>query len=213
MNRKFGRIYKQDERDKLFLMQPNMELAAERTSRHWWMGDILDQRDTPMCVGYAGYKYLQAGPVRNVVPFTPADVYYGAQKNDEIPGENYDGSTIRGCFKWLDKQGYIAEYRWAWNINTIIAQLLAHGPVVVGTNWYEGMMQTTKIGIVKPTGYVLGGHAYVLSGINKTKEKFRIVNSWGRYWGEKGRAWIRFGDFQELLNEGGEACIAVEIKK
>lgn len=211
---KFGRLYKPDERDRLHLMAPNLIIAAQREWRYWHTGDPIDQGGTPQCVGYSGFKYLTSGPVRNTnLPFTPTDVYHGAQKNDEWPGEDYAGSSVRGCFKWLRKEGYVSEYQWAWDVGTIAAQILAHGPVVVGTNWYEWMMQPNSIGIIKPIGNIVGGHAYVLCGVNKAKEKFRIINSWGADWGNNGRAWIRFEDFQRLLDEDGEACIAKEILK
>jgi C1A family cysteine protease len=40
-----------------------------------------------------------------------------------------------------------------------------------------------------------------------------MQNSWGKGWGQKGRAWITFNDLEALIEDYGEACVATEIKK
>ena len=56
----------------------------------------------------------------------------------------------------------------------------------------------------------MGGHAYVINGIDTKKQLFRIKNSWGRNWGVKGSAYISFANMQRLIRENGEICLAVE---
>ncbi len=66
-------------------------------------------------------------------------------------------------------------------------------------------------GLVVPTGGIAGGHAYLISGYNRLTKKYRCVNSWGEFWGQRGRFWIREEDMHRLLFElDGEACAAVE---
>jgi C1A family cysteine protease len=74
------------------------------------------------------------------------------------------------------------------------------------------MNKTNSQGYVSPTGTNMGGHAYVLNGVDTVKKVFRIKNSWGKLWGQQGYAFIRFNDFEKLLSDGGTACIAFENK-
>jgi hypothetical protein len=208
---KFGRLYKPDPRDNKFLMKPNLKKAASISYRYWSVGNPLDQGATPQCVAYAGFKYLTAGPVKNVkLPFTPSQLYKFAQENDEWPGENYDGTSVRGLFKYLNKTGYVPKYEWTFDANVLSAFILTIGPVVVGTDWLSNMMDCPKSGILKVSGSVEGGHGYVLHGYNQTKKLFRMINSWGD-WGQNGKAWIHLEDFQGLLGNQGEACTATEV--
>ena len=46
----------------------------------------------------------------------------------------------------------------------------------------------------------MGGHAYVINGVNTIKKQFRLKNSWGRKWGQGGHAFISFDDMKKLIN-------------
>lgn len=138
-------------------------------------------------------------------------MYTEAQKEDEWEGTDYDGTSVRAGAKVLQALGYIETYLWAWDINTLIESVLTLGPVVVGTTWYEGMFEPDRrTGQVRPTGRIVGGHAYVITGASRKSGKFRFKNSWSRGWGLNGRFTMTFEDFEMLLNDDGEACLAVE---
>jgi hypothetical protein len=217
MTIKFGRIYKPDDRDYDYLMAPNPE--ANKISRRMWGGfDVLNQGDSPMCVGYSGAGYLMASPVRNKAD--PEELYYGAQKHDGIEGESYEGTTVRGLFRFLHKIGYVSEYRWAFTVKPVLDHILLRGPVVVGTSWYGNMQNPGRNGYCEPGGRDLGGHAYLLIGADRVRKNpdgttgaFRIVNSWGREWGQNGRAWISFNFMDKLLSDKGESATATEVIK
>ncbi len=158
---------------------------------------------------------MEDGPIEQsgtppIIP--PVLIYKEAQKLDEWPGENYDGTSVRGAVKYLQKVGKVKNYYWAYDLNTLVNTVLTLGPVVVGTNWYTGMFYPDKNGIIKLFGGLAGGHAYVLNGVDTTKKMFRIKNSWGRLWGQKGHAYISFRDMERLIKEQGEICLAKEIK-
>lgn len=213
-----GRIAKPDNRDRNYLMADVVgEPPPTRTYRYWWnRGWTGDQGPTPECVAYSWLHWLEDGPTtqRPLAPgagpvFDPGVIYRHAQKLDGIPGEDYAGTTVRGGAKALQERGAIESYYWSWGLDPVVKALLTEGPVVMGSNWYQGMFTPGEDGFVSPTGRVAGGHAYLLNGVNVKEEKVRFKNSWGS-WGDKGHAWMRFADLERLLGENGEAVIAVE---
>lgn len=213
-----GRLPAPDDRDMNFLMAAAIPHAAtDRQWKYWtdgyWFGD---QGRTSQCVEYTWHHWVQAGPVkpRGRAPYWQlGSVYREAQTIDEWPGENYDGTSVRAGAKVLQRLGYIDSYLWAWDINTLVNALLTTGPVAVGTVWYDDMFDPDpKTGLVKPTGYMVGGHAYLATGVNKRSGKIRFKNSWSQKWGKSGRFWMLIEDFEKLLDQDGEACLAVENK-
>lgn len=213
-----GRRASTDHRDRNYLL-PHRPEAAQREHRYWATKPPLDQGDTPQCVGYAGYQWLTSYPISNVPKFTPTDLYHQAQLADEWPGENYDGTSVRGLFKALKNDGYVSEYRWASDVAAIVDHLLTVGPVVMGTIWTYGMFMADNEGFIDDVdGEVAGGHAYLLIGASRSKMSshgvgaVRIFNSWGSNWCDGGRAWLSFKALDWLLHQDGDACAANEIK-
>jgi hypothetical protein len=215
-----GREYVYDERDKKYLITNkfNSQLSAPKTltNRYWfddgWWGD---QKNTSQCVGYAWTHWLEDGPIEQsgtapIIP--PSVIYQNAQKLDEWFGENYDGTSVRGGVKYLQNVKKVSSYYWGYDLNTLINTVLNIGPVVVGTNWYNGMFYPDKKGLVRLSGGLAGGHAYVINGVDITKKLFRLKNSWGRSWGQQGHAYISFNDMTRLIKERGEICLPTEIK-
>lgn len=230
-----GRVIVEDVRDKKFPLSAKISTASSKTHKYWWdNGWWGDQGRTSMCVAYSWVHYLEDGPVtqyydkkrtfsseflhESVAPgkhqslFKPDAIYHAAQKVDAWPGENYKGTSVRAGAKVLKKLGVITEYRWASTLNEVIQAVLTTGPVVVGTWWYSDMFRPKDKGLITATGTKSGGHAYLLNGVNVKKKLFRIKNSWGQDWGIKGHAYISFDDFEKLLQDQGEACVAFEKK-
>lgn len=216
-----GRVIVPDERDAAFPMSAVVPAASERGYRYWNPSGIwLDQGATPQCVAFAWTHWLEDGPVTrpetehggDVPVVNPAEVYAEAQTIDEWPGEDYDGTSVRAGAKVLQQLGYIGEYRWASDLDTVVRALLEVGPVVVGTWWYDSMFTPRDDYLVIDDGAAkVGGHAYLLNGVNVKDRKLRIKNSWGRRWADDGTAWMTFDTFEALLSDWGEACLAVEI--
>lgn len=212
-----GRLPSKDERDAKYLLPHRSTKAI--TYKYWTAKPALDQLDTPMCVGFSTYQWLTAFPVKNIPPFSPADMYRMAQDNDEWPGNDYEGTSVRGAFKALKAKGYVSEYRWAPDAKAIVDHLLTSGPVVVGTEWNEGMFMADSLGCIDDIGgKEVGGHAYLLIGANRLKPTpngngaVRILNSWGVNWADRGRAWLSFKALDDLMSRDGEACAATEVK-
>jgi len=43
------------------------------------------------------------------------------------------------------------------------------------------------------------GHAIVIVGYSDIKKAYKIVNSWGEYWGDRGFLWISYSVFQKII--------------
>lgn len=213
-----GRIHAPDERDQRFLL-PRRRLDAKGIVRRSWpAGAILDQGNTPQCVGYSTWGFLAASPIRNKPKFTPTDLYREAQTLDEWPGEDYEGSSVRGAMKSLQRRGLVSNYLWAPGCEAVIDHVLASGPVVMGTNWYERMFEPTAYGYLIPDGRVVGGHAWLIIGADRERNNhdgtvgaIRMINSWGRGWGENGRGRMSFATLDRLIRADGEAAVATEM--
>lgn len=209
-----GRLPAPDSRDASYPLRAMVPTTTDRKYRYWypngWWGD---QGRTSQCVAYSWTHWLEDGPITHKGPapiVEPASVYNDAQVVDEWPGENYNGTSVRAGAKVLADRGLIGEYLWAWDLETVVRTILDVGPVVVGTNWYSDMFEPSQ-GIIKVSGYVAGGHAYLLNGVNRNKGMIRLKNSWGRDWGSRGHAYISFEDMDRLVKEDGEACLALEF--
>ena len=215
-----GRLLQTDHRNLDFPM-PKKDVPTNIRRRMWNAGEVLDQGAEPACVGYAGYGWLQAGPVVNrKMTFSPMDLYHAAQANDEWPGSAYDGSSTLGLMKALRKLGYVDTYVWAHDAETLMRWVLTTGPVLVGTNFYGGMANpNAQDDFMTLDGELLGGHEYWIVGADLDKKchdgsrgAFRMVNSWGRGFSDNGRAWLSQATLDRLLKEDGEAVTAIEIK-
>ena len=137
----FGRIEIEDSRDALYPMAALLPVEKSvKRYRYWndnqWWGN---QGNKPWCVAYAWMHWAEDGPVthKDVPPpfVSPRNVYNRAQKVDQWPGENYDGTSVRAGAKILVEEGVISAYHWADSVETMIEAVLEVGPIVVGTRW------------------------------------------------------------------------------
>ncbi len=222
--RTFDRVAKSHPKQRQFLiatrleaqdLTPAAEIALKRGWRHHHSGKpYLDQGSEGACVGFGWANTFNAGPIICKPPLQDAEavgIYKEAQRHDEWEGEWYSGSSVNGGALALRARGWIGAFRWAWDLDTVVDAVLRWGPVVLGTDWYSGMFRPDAKGVLHASGYVAGGHAYALVGVNKKTGMGRIKNSWGRSWGTSGHAWIPFDDLAKLIEAQGEACIADEI--
>lgn len=217
--RVFGRVYVPDARNARFPVLATLDPSLPPHKYHA-ANFVLNQGATPMCVAFSSTGYRMAGPISYKIDYSIPELYTECQKNDPWFGENYAGTSVGAALKVFKRRGYITEYRWATRVEQVIAHVLSTGPMFVGTTFYEGMANPDKKGFMRISGASVGGHAYLIIGAN-TKLKcpdgtvgaFRILNSWGRTFGQNGRAWLSFADFAVLLADDGEAATAIETPK
>lgn len=207
-----GRIQHHDPLNKEHraLVQPPPRSSVPNVS--WYTRDVYDQGSTSSCTAQAATGLLKTSPFRkDFTEWASLDtheerqaLYREAQKVDPWDGEDYEGSSTDSPFKVLRSRGVITGWRWLFGEEEMREFVTWYGPVAVGTNWTYSMFQPDKSGFIVPGSDSAGGHAYRVVQYNAQKKAYRIVNSWGRGWGQYGRAWIRQADMATLLADGGE---------
>lgn len=210
-----GRRVASDPRDFNYLARQVLALPLKppspRSSPYYRTGRVLDQGSTPQCVGYSWRQWLSSAPIMSKGGPDASLVYREAQLVDEWPGQDYDGTSVRAGAKVLHALGHIHSYWWGFNSVTVRDWILdGWGTVVLGINWYEAMFHPDNDGCIEPRGPLRGGHALLCVGYSAGRKAFRLINSWGEGWGQKGRCWLRAQDLDLLLEQQGEACMAVE---
>jgi hypothetical protein len=197
-------------------------LAQPLVGRQLWKtGGILNQGMESACVGFAWSQFLQSEPhpykIKGIKPFDFAmQVYREAQKIDQWPGEEpeYYGTSVEAGYSVLFSRGLVSdELQWATSIGQICQYINLYGPVVIGTNWYEGMMILDELGYVRPSGLNSGGHCYLCVGFDAVSQDRHFVNSWGVEYGIEGKFKMKFKDFQKLLNYGGYGIATFDVSK
>ncbi|MBD0331784.1 MAG: C1 family peptidase, partial [Chitinophagaceae bacterium] len=84
------------------------------------------------------------------------------------------------------------------SIQEIKTYLANKFPVVIGANVDEAFKRWKPANEVFKNSTSMGeGHALTIVGYDDAKSAFRIVNSWGKEWGDNGFIWI---DYDFLLN-------------
>lgn len=205
-----GRLPEFDERSRAYPIRTLLSTLEPRS--YTWavpgLGHPLDQGTEGACVGFAWSHEAAARPVveTGITNEYARQVYHDAQRVDEWPGEDYEGTSVLAGAKVMLERGTITEYRWCFGIGDVLATVSRHGPVVLGINWYEGMFDPGVDGYLNVTGGIAGGHAILCSGVNVRRQDVTLYNSWGPAWGDGGRALLSWDDLGRLLAEDGEAC-------
>ena len=198
-----------DERDYRMADALPFLTPAPRPVKVWHSDRVLNQGTTQHCVGFAMAAWGIACPVEDPwCDLTGHDIYKACKVLDGEPG-NENGSTVRTGAKVLVHRGRIGTYFFARTVDEMLDYLARYGTVVAGTNWYSGMFKTSLMShIIRPNGELVGGHAYLLIGVDA--RYITIRNSWGTDWGKAGDARISIADFRTLWAQGAEALAATE---
>jgi len=174
-------------------------------------GPILDQGNTPSCVGHGWRAWLNGAPIRQLGGPSAMAIYKEAQDVDEWDGNAYEGTSVRAGARVLAAKGHIVSYFWSFDELTVRRWMLnKRGGVVIGVNWYPSMFTPITGGFLTIKGRPVGGHCVWVRGYNRPLDAYHIQNSWGPDWGVRGQAWLRSADMARLISEDGECCCGVE---
>lgn len=220
MTHGLGRLHRPDTRDAAFPMRALLGAAPKVTRKIWQTGPVLDQGQTPHCVGYAGAQWLMtqenAWDEHPLPPGVSGDVlYYRCKVVDGEPKQE-DGSSGRSLMQVFQAMGYLQSYHWATSVNDIIDWVATKGPVLCGTPWMNDMFTPDKSGYLHPSGGEAGGHEWLAHGVFPGKRgaaTFEMVNSWNASWGVQGHAFITAADLWKLIKIGGDAVGALRTEK
>lgn len=185
------------------------KVTPPRPVKAWHSDRVLDQLRTAHCVGFSWTAWGIACPVEDQWTNVMGHSIYRACKvlDGEPNGEN--GSTVRSGAKVMRARGRLGTYFFAHSVDEALTYLAAFGPVVFGTVFTEGMCKPSFFGkVIRPTGKVVGGHAWLAIGVDA--KYVTIRNSWGTGWGNGGDARIAIKDLEDVYMSGGEACAASE---
>lgn len=200
----------------------------------WAIETWLDQGQEGACVGFSMAHELAARPqaVAGLTnKYAREQIYWEAQKIDEwqggaypgATGEFYEGTSVLAGAAINKRNGFYSSYHWALSVEELARGLAYFGPCVLGVNWYEGMFDTDVNGFISPIGNIAGGHAILAHSIKIVYKSWWswntrtwadvdwdrsyvvLHNSWGPYWGVKGRAKITLRNLNYLLQQQGDA--------
>lgn len=186
--------------------------------------NILDQKSEGACTGFAvaGAINLLNQRAGRDIQVSPRMLYEMAKRCDEWPGEDYDGSSLRGAINGWKNMGVCEDSVWPYRVgpnkgdltieraknarnHTIGAYYrlkpeISHfhaamnetGVVAVSANVHSGW-DNPRDGVIKFNKTTSGGHAFIIIGYND--KGFWVQNSWGKDWGDNGVALWTYEDW------------------
>lgn len=219
-----------DDQSLEYPVRPLLASVVEPRRRVWRRGAVLDQGQEGACVGFGVTQELISTPVR--VQFDEAKLpaaaprrpqpfafwlYHQAQRIDEWAGEGYSGTSVNAGMKMARNLGLIDSYRWAQTREDFRDTLVSVGPVVIAIPWHSGMYEAPG-GELRVSGQQVGWHCILVNGYDPSlawngqprREMARLINSWGRGWGDYGSAWMTFDALWHLIDDNdGEMVVPI----
>src|SRR5918994_6531215 len=142
----FGRRPEFDERSRQYPIRALLGSSRPPRTAEWPLTLTLDQGNVGACVGFSWSHELAADPeaVPGIDNTYGLSIYRRAQPLDQWPGEDYEGTSVLAGAKAIVETGWISEYRWAFGLADALETLSYFGPVILGVDWREGMMDTNS---------------------------------------------------------------------
>lgn len=198
---------------------------------------VLDQGEEGACTGFAlaaAINHLMAtnaNRAKHKRRVSAHMLYAMARRYDEWPGEDYEGSSLRGALrgfyncgacadrKWEARQKDLtlasardarnttlgAYYRLRPNLSDYHAAINETGIIYVSANVHDGWADP-RGGHIEPDDGD-GAHAFIIIGYSATG--FWIQNSWGKDWGKSGLAHWLYTDWSRNIIDAWVLQLAV----
>lgn len=200
--------------------EPSEPLPRERT-QPWHLPTVrLDQGPRPTCTAFAVLNFLLAAPLMSIAPkdveVWTEDAYLWSQDNDEWPGNEYDGTSVRAALQYLRKEhGGVASFARATSEAEMRRHLLSPlgGPLVIGVDMFENMAAIGTDGLGEASGEWLGGHAMLCYWYSKRRKQYDCLNQWSPEWGDNGILHLPEDSMIYLIEElGGDAYAPTQVR-
>ena len=113
--------------------------------------------------------------------------------------------TIQNTYIQAAAEYKIKAYARLYGVDDIKQALAAGKLVMAGILVTDNFMSPPANNVIgPPDGRIYGLHAIVICGYDDSRKAFRMVNSWGTTWGDKGFAWLtyEFCEWESLDHAG-----------
>ncbi len=147
----------------------------------WW--EFYDQGDIGACVGYSESRMMS---LLNRTRYNSLWLYHQAQLNDEWPGENYEGTSVRAGLEILRVVGH----------QRLIGGFIQSPRPEDGISAYRWGTSVSDV------------HGTIKMPLADTLNAVPLLNSWGTYYPHI--VWLRDEDLDRLLTEDGEAGVITD---
>jgi hypothetical protein len=208
-----GRHVNHDPRSRAYRVEQVDTLGPVEWTRR---SPIFDQGDLGSCTGNAaaGWEATDNKDRSGLSILTEANavaIYSAATKIDPYPGSyppDDTGSDGLSVAKVLVSTGAAVSYLHAFGLADVKSALQS-GPGMIGINWYDGMFEPDSRGVVAISGSVAGGHEPLVVGWDADGSlgypaPWKVANSWGTAWGDRGYFYMSDATFTRLLAEDGD---------
>jgi hypothetical protein len=215
-----GRLVNHDPRSRSFAA-PAPATVRSVTWQHY--GPWLDQGSVGSCTGHALAQALNCRPghlprTRYHTSVDAVRLYTAATAIDPFPGTypgQDTGSDGNSVCKAARAEGLIVAWQHAFGLDHMLRTLQpkeaggAGGPVIVGTDWPESFFETDRRGFVSIAGQWVGGHEWLVYGVNVRDRYLWAGQSWGDWGALRGRFKVPFDVMDTLLRRDGDVILPI----
>jgi len=187
-----------------------------RSVLHTSFGMPFNQGYINSCAGCAAAGLLMTRPFdrrgRTLTDGDALEIYRRATHIDPFPGTfptSDPGSSGLAAMKAARDLGYLRSYGHAFGLEHAL-QTLVLAPVITGVNWYKTFDHPRpRDAAIHKRGESIGGHEFLVVGIDTETQMVRARNSWGPDWGDDGYFQFSWYLWEELLYLRGDVTTAL----